>query len=189
MAKNLKPNWEVYLISIDALDKMNFPLLCPRCLKKADLTSYIIEWKKKKITIPICQSCKKAAVWKLRKQMIILFVVWAPISWGILIGLGVTGVLGKIVNVLGFPWGLFLPLVLIATPLYALYELINCFRSPIKGIWPVTMEEQICFFAFENKTYVKEFTMVNTQRLKDVVNYTVSPPEWLLKNGHLLNDN
>ena len=190
MAKKLKPNWEAYPISDNALDEMNFPLLCPRCLKRTDLTDYTVKIgnkrRNKKITMPICQSCKKTAVWKLRKEMFLIFAFWAPVSWGLLVGLGITGILGKIINALGFPWGLFLPVLLIGIPLYALYLLIDCFLPPIKGIWPITMKEQIWSLIFENETYVREFTKANTQKLRDVANYDVSPPEWLLKDGHLL---
>jgi hypothetical protein len=190
MAKKLQLNWKVYTFSDGDLDKINFPLLCPRCLKKTDLTDYTVtmgnKGNKKKITIPICQSCKKAAVWGLRKQMLIIFAIWAPVSWGLFIVLAKTGFLGRTIEAWGFPWGLILPVVLLGIPLYALCMLISCFIPPKKGLWPIDLKEQFWYLLFENETYVREFTIANTKRLRSVGNETLSPPKWFQKDGNLL---
>jgi len=169
---------------------MNFHLLCPRCLKKTDLTDYTVKvgkkQRKKKMTMPICQPCKKAAVWKLRKEMLIMFTVWGPVGVGLFIVLAKTGILGRTVEAWGFPWGLFLPALLLGIPLYALYLFISCFIPPKKGSWPIDLKEPLWSLMFENETYVREFTKANAQRLRSVANYNVEPPEHLMKDGKLL---
>jgi len=138
------------------------------------------------MTMPICQPCKKAAVWKLRKEMLIMFTVWGPVGVGLFIVLAKTGILGRTVEAWGFPWGLFLPALLLGIPLYALYLFISCFIPPKKGSWPIDFKEQFGYLLFENETYVREFTIANTKRLRSVGNETLSPPKWFQKDGHLL---
>ena len=190
MAKKLLTNWEAYPHSDGHLDEMVFPLLCPRCLKKTDLTDYTItrgnKGNKKKTTIPICKSCKKTAVWGLRKQMLVMFAVWGPVSAGIFIVLVKTGTMGRTIEAWGFPWGLILPVTLLGMPLYTLYLLISCFFPPIGGLWPIDFKEQFGYLLFENETYVREFTLANTKRLRSVGNETLSPPKWFIKDGNLL---
>jgi len=190
MAKKLLTNWEAYPYSDGDLDKMNFPLLCPRCLKKTDLTDYTVKVgnknRNKKVTMPICQPCKKASIWRLRKQMLVLFAVWGPVSVGLFIVLVKTGIMGRTIEALGFPWGLFLPALLLGMPLYTLYLIISCFIPPIRGIWPIDLKEQLWTLLFENETYVREFTKANTKRLRHVANDNVEPPVELMKDGHLL---
>lgn len=190
MAKKLQLNWEVFDFSEGHLDGMDFPLLCPRCLKKTDLTDYTVtrgnKGNRKKTTIPICQSCKKAAVWKLRKEMLIMFLIYAPLCWGLFIVLAKIGFLGRTIEAWGFPWGLLLPAVLLGIPLYALCLLISCFIPPKKGGWPIDFKEQFGYLLFENETYVREFTIANTKRLRSVSNETLSPAKWFQKDGRLL---
>lgn len=191
---NLKTDWNAVPKSDAALCDMSFPSLCPGCLGKTNLTSYTLKyrvfvppkWRKKEISIPICESCKKAAIGKTRKEMAIMFAVWAPVSWGLLLILGFTGILGNIVEALGFPWGLLPPFVLVGTPLYALYFLIRSFLPSKEVGWPITLEEPGTILAFENETYVKKFATANTERLESVVDWAASPPKWLIQQGHTL---
>jgi len=172
-------NWKAFLKDNIALSTVSFPSLCPRCLGKADLTSYTVRWRKEKIKIPICKSCKKTALWKARKDLVIIFAIWAPICWGILLLLGFTGILWTIIQAWGFPWGLFLPTLLVGIPLYALYFLIRSFGPSAEAGWPATLEQPGTVLAFENEIYVKMFAATNTERLERVVDWAASPPKEL----------
>lgn len=184
-----KTKWEASLkakVDGSILDDLRFPQMCPRCLRKDDLTSYTTKWRKDKVEIPICKSCKKAAIWKMRKEMAIIAAVWVPVCWGLLLLPGTRSLLGKIADALGFPWGLFPPLVLAGTPLYALYLLITSFLPSTEAAWPVTLEEPGTVLAFENEEYVKKFTTANSEHLRSVADWATSPPRWLIKDGQVL---
>lgn len=186
-------DWKAYPVSDSALEKINFPSLCPRCLRKDNITSYKIEyrtymppkWVKKEINIPICKSCKKTAIQKYRKQMAIIAMVWVPLAWGLLLVLGFTGILWSIVKALGFPWGLLLPAVLLLTPFYALYLFIRSLISP-DGLWPILIEDNTNALIFENEAYVKKFAESNVELLRSVGNFAATPPKVLIEQGYLV---
>ena len=184
-----KTDWKVYLkakVDGSILDDLKFPQMCPRCLGKTDLTSYTTKWRKEGVKVPICKSCKKAAIWKMRKEMAIIAAVWVPVCWALLLLPGTRSLLGKIADALGFPWGLLPPLVLAGTPLYALYLLITSFLPSTEAGWPVCLEEPGLILAVENEAYVKKFMTINTEKLTGVVDWAASPPKWLMKDGHIL---
>lgn len=172
-------------------EEMSFPSFCPRCLTENDLTSYTLPYrrylppKKKEMEIPICESCKKAAVWEHRKFTVIASAVWVPLCWGLLIILVSTGFLWKIIEALGLPWGFIPPFVLVFTPFYALYLLVRSFLPPAQGVWPVAFEEEdpSAPLSFENETYVKKFVADNIERLEYVWDSAASPIRHLIYMG------
>ena len=157
-----------------ALGTIRFPPVCPKCLGTADLTTYTTKWRKEKIKIPICRTCRRTTTWKTRRQLAIVFAVWAPICWGTLVVLIVLDVLIDIIMRLGFPWGLFPVLMLIGTPLYALYQLL----FPGKEIaWPVTVEEPGDVIAMENGAYAPFLSDANPGRFQRVVDSGSDHPQ------------
>jgi len=73
-------------------ETIKFPSLCPKCLRKTDLTSYKSKWKttylkdpltkvtkKAEIEIPICKSCKRALLKEARISIAKIFAIAAPI--------------------------------------------------------------------------------------------------------------
>ncbi len=115
------------------------------------------------------------------------FALWTIVCGGLLAFLIARGIMGDLVMRLGFPWGLFPPLLLIGTPLYALYMFL--FASKSVG-WPMMVKETVgggAIFShtltFDNEPYVRLFAAANLPLLWDLTDWGETPPNKLIYPG------
>jgi len=192
-------DWEVIPHNTAAVENLVFPKMCPRCLNREDLTSYKVEYQtpmektKKRWRYRFAGNAGGKRGKSIENSCLSFFLVWLPVGWGILAALTVTGYLWPLIELFGFPWGLFIPGVLGITPLYGLYFLVQSFVSPV-GLWPVIFDEQ--FFQetkgfklkFENEVYTRKFTLQNWKHLRSVANWNVTPPTKLMVLGTVVDE-
>ncbi len=180
-------DWQAILHMGKHLHELEIPSICPRCLTDANLTNYKTGSKLEHMKVPICRKCRRELKWKASLTGLLAFAVWAPICWGILAYLIYKDILGGLIERLGFPWGLFPPLVLIGTPLYCVYMML--FPSKSVG-WPLRVKDTSGggeFFhhtlAFDNEAYVRKFAAANLPLLWDLTDWGVTPANKLIYPG------
>ena len=180
-------DWQAIMKQSKPLRDLDIPQVCPRCLREDDLTTYRTGSKQEQMKVPICIQCKRELIRKARLSGATAFAFWTVVCGGILAFLIARGILGDLVMRLGFPWGLFPPLLLIGTPLYALYEFL--FASKSVG-WPMRVKETVGggeifshTLTFDNEPYVRLFAAANLPLLWDLTDWSVTPPNKLIFPG------
>jgi hypothetical protein len=180
-------DWQAILSQSKSLSELDLPPICARCLTRDDLTSYQTGSKQEAMKVPICRSCKRELKRKARLTGLLAFAVWGPICFGILAFLIAKDIMGGLMERLGFPWGLFPPLLLIGTPLYCIYLILFPSKSTN---WPMRVKEttgggQIFnhTLAFENEPYVRAFAADNLPLIWDLTDWGETPPKKLVHPG------
>ena len=176
-------DWQAIMKRGTLLSELEFPSVCPRCLTEDDLTTYKIGPKQEGIEVPICTPCRRAVKTKARFVAGGIFLLWAVICWGIPAIPGVGEFLVNLVSRLGFPWGLLPPLMLIGTPLVALYSFFVLESIP----WPLRHKEKsgggeyfTHTLALDDEAYARLFAAANSSRLSNLADWAVTPPNRLI---------
>ena len=157
----------------------SFPAMCTNCLEKSDLTTYKAKLKEKKREgnkttsytaqvneIPICKSCRTKLMNAERKIAAEVFVISAPICWGLLyIIINSRFAVWNFIstNSYGGFWIVVLSMIFImiaAFPLTMLWSIINPLWL-MAGNWPVKLRGRQTF-EFTNETYADLFYAANT---------------------------
>jgi hypothetical protein len=180
-------DWQAILNQSKPLRDLAMPPACPRCMTKSDLTTYQIGSKEDRAEIPICEYCKGKIIRKERMTQAGIFAFWAVLCWGLLAYLIVRGLLADLIVLLGFPWGLFPPLLLIGTPLVGLYQVLNPRKS---ARWPLWLkrttgggESFTHTLGLENEGYVRLFASANLPMIWDLTDWSSKPPKRLIHPG------
>jgi hypothetical protein len=180
-------DWQAIMHQSKPLSELNIPTVCPRCLAEDDLTTYKTGSKQEQMKVPICKQCKRTLMREARLSGAGIFAFWAIVCGGILTYLIARDILGDLVMRLGFPWGLFPPLLLIGTPLYALYQFL--FASKSVG-WPMMVKGTVGggeifshTLTFDNEPYVRLFAVANLPLLWDLTDWGVTPANKLVYPG------
>jgi len=144
---------------------VNFPSLCPKCLEKADLTTYTLKWEKKylknsytgvtekaQVNVPICNSCKSSLMATTRKENVKFFAILTPIIWGLVY------ICIAFFGAANWPgMGVTILIVFAMVPIATLWFVIEP-SSQVK--WPVKLADTNVF-SFENETYAMLFSTAN----------------------------